>query len=221
MDLKWQVGGDFADVAEFATERVRKAATKTVRDMTTATKEAMRADILAADLGPRLARTVRSEVYPKSGDSLSAAGFVWVKPGKTPQSSGAAKIVQAFEEGARVTPAKRDSLAIPTDAAPPKIGRFATTPRRWEQRTGQKLRVVTRKGKPGLLVADGLRARTGKRGGFTQAGKKATATGATVTVPMFTLVRAVKLPKRLNLQSTVAKATSGFQKRFDANLGLI
>lgn len=221
MDLKWQVGGDFADVAEFATERVRKAATKTIRDMTTATKEAMRADVIAAGLGPRLARTVRSEVYPRNGDSLSAAGFVWVKPGKTADSRGAEKIIRAFEEGARITPTTAGALAIPTEGAPPRIGRFATTPKRWEAKTGQKLRFVPRKGKNPILVADNMRARAGRRGGFAQASKRAVAKGQTATVAMFTLVRAVRVKKRLDLAATVAKTTSGFQARFDENLGIL
>jgi len=40
-------------------------------------KTAWRAQITNAGLGRRLANSIRSQTYPKSGDSLSAAALVW------------------------------------------------------------------------------------------------------------------------------------------------
>ncbi len=42
-------------------------------------KVAWRAQIVGAGLGQRLARTIRSQVYPYSGQSLNAAVVVWTK----------------------------------------------------------------------------------------------------------------------------------------------
>ncbi|GAK46885.1 conserved protein, partial [Tepidicaulis marinus] len=83
------------------------------------------------------------------------------------------------------------------------------TPGGWERRTGQRLRFVYRRRGPSLLVADRMRARTGKRGGFSRASASALRTGrGLVTVPMFILVPQVTLAKRLEVAGAAERWVS-------------
>jgi hypothetical protein len=83
------------------------------------------------------------------------------------------------------------------------------TPGEYEQRTGQRLRLVYRPGKPGLLVADD--ARITKRGLARRKGgrrrKDGILTGAQ-TVPVFLLVPQVSLRKKLDLASGAARVAN-------------
>jgi hypothetical protein len=57
-----------------------------------------------------------------------------------------------------------------------------------------------------LLVVDGLRASTGRRGGFRRASQRAMRTGqGVVTVVMFVLVTQVRLRKRLDVDATARR----------------
>ena len=115
-------------------------------------KTELRTQITNAGLGPRLARTWRSETFPKGQNSIRAAGLVWSKaPG----------IIRVYENGAIIRSKNGFFLAIPTAAA----GRYGDggrkiTPGGWERRTGQRLRFVYRKRGPSLLVADTARLNT-------------------------------------------------------------
>ena len=89
------------------------------------------------------------------------------------------------------------------------LGRQRITPWRWEQRTGMRLRFVYRRNGPSLLVADDARltsrglaaAKGGRRG------RDGILTGAQ-TVPVFLLLRQVKMPKNLDLNGLAREATS-------------
>ena len=67
------------------------------------------------------------------------------------------------------------------------------------------LRFVYRRGRPSLLVAEGLRARNGKRGGFARASARATAAGHVSTVVMFILLPLARIGKRLNVDAMEAR----------------
>lgn len=74
------------------------------------------------------------------------------------------------------------------------------TPGLWEQMHGSRLRFIYRRGAVSLLVADDMRARTGKRGGFAKGSTSALRTGrGLASVPMFILVPQVSLKKRLDV----------------------
>ncbi|MTW18348.1 hypothetical protein GJ689_19280 [Rhodoplanes serenus] len=157
------------------------------RDLTAA----LRADVVGAGLGERLARTWRGRTYPEHGTSMEAAAFVWSK---------ASKLVDAFDRG--VTIRSRDGfwLAIPTSAAGARgIGsggrRVRITPGGWERRTGMRLRFVYRRRGPSLLVADN--ARLNKRGLAAPNRRKS----GQATVVVFLLVPQVRLRKRLNVDA--------------------
>ena len=80
-----------ADLGRIMAEEVRaaeQAVSKGVGEATEGLKTELRTQITNAGLGPRLARTWRSETYPKGQDSITAAGLVWSKaPGHHPRST--------------------------------------------------------------------------------------------------------------------------------------
>jgi hypothetical protein len=168
-----------------------RAVTAAIREATDGLKSELRGQITGAGLGQRLARTWRSELYPKGQPSIGAAGLVWSKaPG----------IIRVYEDGAVIRSTKGLFLAIPTEAAGwYGDGREKITPGGWERRTGLRLRFVYRRGVPSLVVAD-LRARTGKRGGFAAPSATALRTGrGLATVPIFILVPQVRFRKRIDV----------------------
>lgn len=174
-----------------------KAVTDGVRQATDGLKLEFRGQITGAGLGQRLANTWRGQIFPKGGLSINAAGFVWSK---------APDIVRSYAYGAVIRSSKGFFLAIPTAAA----GKYAMgkkiTPGIWEQVHGKRLRFVYRRGAPSLLVADDMRARTGKRGGFADASAKTIKTGrGLVTVPIFILVPQVTIRKRFDIDSAAKK----------------
>ena len=163
-------------------------------------KGRLRADVLSAGLGNRVANTWRGKVFPERGESLTPAAIVY---------SRAAHIKRAFEEGATIRSNSGFWLAIPSDNVPDSLirgtrGRGRLTPGILEQRLGIKLRFVPvfregAKGRFGLLVADKVRRRKGKRGGFAKASARALKKGEAESVVMFILVPQVTLRKRLHI----------------------
>ena len=184
--------GDLGKLMFDEVKAAEKAVTIGITQATDGLKTELRTQVTSAGLGARLARTWRGEVFPKGEDSIRAAGLV---------GSKAPGIIRIYEDGATIRSKNGFFLAIPTAAA----GRYGDggrkiTPGRWERRTGQRLRFVYRRNAASLLVADGMRARSGKRGGFSRASASALRTGrGLVTVPMFILVPQVTVRKRLEV----------------------
>lgn len=185
---------------EYLREELKRgegATTRGVRRAAEGLKNELRSQTIGGGLGPRLARTWRSESYPRGGQSLGAAALVWTK---------APQVLQAFDDGVLIRSTNGKFLAIPTDAAPKRgVGGKRINPSNFPEHSLGRLRFVYRRGAPSLLVVDGLRARTGKRGGFGRAGKRALAKGQTATVVMFVLVPQVRLKKRLDVKRAAEK----------------
>jgi hypothetical protein len=196
------------DLAKGLTEAEGDAArsvTSAMREVTESLKGDLRADVVDAGLGHRLANTWRGKTYPEGGISLEAASFVWSK---------APNLVDAFDRGVTIKSSRGFWLAIPTPAAGVK-GLSATggmkriTPGGWERRTGMRLRFVYRRGRPSLLVADN--ARLSKKGlarpniGRTRAGAQFTRLKGRSTVVVFILVPQVTLQKRLDIPSAAQR----------------
>ena len=171
-----------------------KAATAAVRQAGEGLKAAWRAQILGAGLGTRLAKTIRSQAYPRSGQSLNAAVVVWSK---------APVIVGAHDTGPLIRSRDGFWLAIPTPAAGRSLRGGRITPSEWERRNGLRLRFVYRRSGPSLLVAE---SRLNTKGRAVRSRSK---TGRGVaTVPIFLLVPQVKLAKRLDLERDAMRAHS-------------
>ena len=200
MRLQAALQGDLRQLLAAELKDAERGVTAGVRRATEGLKAELRGQVTGAGLGERLARTWRSEVYPRAGASLAAAGLVWSK---------APKLVSAFATGAIIRSRHGLFLAIPTEAAG-RVGdgRKRITPGGWERRTGLRLHFVYRRGGPSLLVADNVRltgrgraARNeGRRGGVSYT----RLTGRT-TVPIFVLVPQVTLKKRLDVEAAARK----------------
>ena len=85
-----------------------KAVSAAMREAGTDLKSAWRGQITQAGLGRRLANSIRSQTYPKAGESLNAAALVWSK---------APVIVGAHDTGPLIRSKDGFWLAIPTAAA--------------------------------------------------------------------------------------------------------
>lgn len=193
-----------SDLNTIATEILQEAEAAVTRGVFAAGRglgDDWRGQVRAAGLGSRLANTVRQADFPRSGASLRAASLVWTK---------APDILHAFDGGVLIRGKDGLWLAIPLPAAGVTgLGRQRITPWRWEQRTGMRLRFVYRKNGPSLLVADD--ARLNSRGLAAAKGgrrrRDGILTGAQ-TVPLFLLLRQVKMPKKLDLDRLARDATT-------------
>ena len=192
MKLKTEIIGDIVRIMAAETVAGEKAVSAAMRDAGTGLKASWRAQIIGAGLGARLARTIRSEQFPKGRPSPNAAALVW---------SNAPVIVGAHDTGPLIRSKDGFWLAIPTAAAGKSTRGGRITPGEWERRTGLRLRSIYRRSGPSLLVAEG---RLNTRGRAV-ASRSKTGRGLT-TVPIFLLVPQVKLPKRLDLARDAARA---------------
>lgn len=172
------------------------AVTAGVAEITGRIKDELRGQVTGAGLGSKLAKSWQSQLYPKGKKSIDAAGWIFSK---------APKLIRAFNEGALIKSRDGFFLAIPTEAAPKRgVGGKRISPSNFPEYSLGRLRFVYRPGKISLLVVDGLRAGTGKRGGFRKASDTALKSGrGLTTVVMFLLVPQVKLKKRLDYKAVV------------------
>ena len=199
MDIVGDIGAMMA--AEIAAGE--KAVTKAVSEAGTVLKTAWRGQITGAGLGARLSRTIRSELYPKGQPSLNAAALIWSK---------APVIVGAHDTGPLIRLKDGFWLVIPTAAAGKSTRGGRISPGEWERRRGLRLRFIYRRSGPSLLVAEG---RLNSRG-LGVASRSKTGRGLT-TVPIFLLVRQVKLRKRLDLDRAAKTAQDGIPGAIVAN----
>jgi hypothetical protein len=191
---------DLAKGLKSAEGDLARSVTDAMRQATEGMKGDLRADVVDAGLGQRLANTWRGKTYPEAGASIEAASFTWSK---------APNIVDAFDRGVTIRSRNGFWLAIPTAAAG-ATGFTATgtrkriTPGGWERRTGMRLRFIYRRGAPSFLVADN--ARLSKHGlarpniGRNRGGATYTRLTGRSTVIVFVLVPQVTLRKRLDIE---------------------
>lgn len=177
---------DLVKLMEAEVKAGQKAVTSAIRAAGTDVRDQWRSQIISAGLGQRLARTIRSETYPKGRNSLNAASMVW---------SRAPVIVDAHDTGPLIRREQGFYLAIPTAAAGKSRSGKRPTPGEWEARTGLKLIFVYRRPGPSLLIAE---ARMTKHG---RAAVSRSKTGrGLASIPIFLLVPQVSLRKRLDLE---------------------
>jgi hypothetical protein len=192
MKLKLDITPDLVAAMSAEVLAGEKAVTAAMREAGTELKTAWRAQITGAGLGRRLANSIRSQTYPRSGESLAAAALVWSK---------APEIIRAHDTGPLIRSKSGFWLAIPLPAAGKSARGGRITPGEWERRRGLRLQFVYRRTGPSLLVAEG---RLNTKG---QAVVSRSKTGrGKVTAPIFLLVPQVKLPKRLDLARDAERA---------------
>ncbi|MEH7829665.1 DUF6441 family protein [Gemmobacter denitrificans] len=195
------IEGDLAAIATEILQEAEAAVTRGVFASGRGLRDDWRGQVRGAGLGTRLANSVRQADFPRSGTSLRAASLVWTK---------APDILHAFDGGVLIRGKDGLWLAIPLPAAGlTGLGRQRITPWRWEQRTGMRLRFVYRRNGPSLLVTDD--ARLNSRGLAAAKGGRRRRDGVLAgaqTVPVFLLLRQVKMPKKLDLDGLAREATA-------------
>jgi hypothetical protein len=203
MKLNLDISPDLVAVMAAEISAGEKAVSAAMREAGAGLKSAWRGQITGAGLGHRLANSIRSQTYPKVGESLSAAALVW---------SRAPQIISAHDSGLMIRSKSGFWLAIPTAAAGKGPRGRRITPGQWEQRRGLRLRFVYRRNGPSLLVADG---RLNSRG-LGVASRSKTGRGK-ATVPIFLLLPQVKLAKRLDLARDAERAQAAVPGLIVAN----
>ncbi len=176
--------------------------------------------ITAAAVSARLAKAWSSKTYPEGARlSENPTGIVYVKGGR--RSKG---VMTYMTRPGRIQPRSGRILWFPLPAAGPRGWRQGgkwvdNTPKEWERRTGQKLRLVLRRNKAPLLVLD-----EGRLSGAHQlgklAGQRARASGRGVaTVPLFVGLPSVAFGNRFSIDPTVRRAKDRLQKEFLERVG--
>lgn len=200
MKLAAAISGDLRKILAEEIKDAEDAVTAGMRQAADGLKADLRRQVTEVGMGQRLANTWRAELYPKGRNSIKAAGFVFTR---------APTIIRAFDQGAVIKSKHGFWLAIPTPAAGTGARGKRMTPGLWEQMHGARLRFIYRRGAPSLLVAENMRARTGKRGGFTKGSASALRSGrGMTTVVMFILVPQVSLKKRLDVDGVAERWAS-------------
>ena len=198
MRLEAAITGNLHEFMKRQGDAAATAVTAGVRDVALAVKADLRQQVVSAGLGDKMAKTWKTLFYPNGRKSISAAGLVY---------ADMPKVIRAFNDGSLINGKNGNFLAVPTEACPKRgIGGKRISPSTFPEYSLGKLRFVYRPGRVSLLVVDGLRAGTGKRGGFRKASDRALRTGrGLTTVVMFFLVPQVKMRKRLDVDAVRRK----------------
>jgi hypothetical protein len=218
--MRSRAGDDLFDVV-FDSSNLRKrlqkleqgayiTARQTIQEITRDAEKALE-DVTRQGVNGKLWRAWKSEVYPTKGLSANPAGVVF--PNGRDRTKGA---IRAYAEGGAIRGRQGQFLAIPLPAAGVRFtgrGKVPLTPGEWERRTGRRLRLVYRRGKPSLLVADD--AVIGKSGFARAATARRTAQGRGVsTIPIFVLLPQVNVTKRFSIPATLAPFRDQLRSEF-------
>ena len=203
---------DFPDLVKVEAAALDEAAsgvTEAMREATVKLKTALRSQVEEAGMGRRLANTWRGQAYPKSGNSLEPAGYVWSK---------APRIIDAFARGSTIRPVNGAKfLWIPTKNVPRKARGRKMSPDEVDSYFNAEFEIVpSRKRGVYLALIPVISARSTRRPGYRQATKGRLAQGRKQKlVHMFTLVPSVKMPKRFELESAATEAAAYFAARMN------
>lgn len=201
-----------SDVSIAATEAMRGATYKAVRDL--------RRQVTDAGMSQRLANTWRDRVYPEKRRSMTPTGYIW---------SNAPEIIDSFSRGATIVPiAGSRFLAIPTDRVPNARRRMGfdgkvvrggrMTPAEVEHTFNADL--FYKRGKNGNVLAflNLVRAKNG-RGVRRGTAGRARQGRAPEPILMFVLVPAVKMPKLFDLDAAAQTWANNYTAEFARRLG--
>ena len=199
MKLTTTITGSIKAGMEAEMRTISKAVTAGVKEAGRGSKADLRKQVISAGLGMRLSRTWRERTYPNKGHDT--ASLVWSK---------APQIIRTFDEGAVIKSKSGFWLAIPTEQAPKRgVGGKRINPSNFPEHRFGPLRFVYRRGRPSLLVVDGVRVnmcgRVGRRansGAFTKTGRMKQGMATSV---MFIMVPRVRLKKRLDVKREIKR----------------
>ncbi len=199
MRITTSITGSIMAGMEAEMRTISKAVTVGIKEAGRGLKADLRKQVVSAGLGMRLSRTWRERTYPNKGHD--AASLVWSK---------APQIIRTFDEGAVIKSKSGLWLAIPTPSAPKRgVGGKRISPSNFPEHRFGPLRFVYRRGRPSLLVVDGVRinksGRVGRRakgGAFTKTGRMKQGMATSV---MFIMVPQVRLKKRLDVKREIKR----------------
>ncbi len=109
MKLSLSIAPDLVAAMAAEIKAGEKAVSAAMREAGTGLKSAWRGQIGQAGLGRRLSNSIRSQTYPKAGESLNAAALVWSK---------APEIISAHDSGPLIRSKSGFWLAIPLIGRP-------------------------------------------------------------------------------------------------------
>lgn len=198
--------GKLPDVLKAEHDAAAHALTTGTHGAAGALKLRLRQLVIEAFGSQRLANTWRGIAFPAGGKkSLGPADLVFSK---------APHIIEAFSQTTVIRGSSGFWLAIPSpDAMKMRTANRRPTPDEIEKRLGVALHFVYRAGGASLLIANKVRRKTGKRGGFAKASAKALREGNTESVVMFFLVEQVTLRKRFDLDAEYEHAADDMVNR--------
>lgn len=194
MEIKAQISGSLKHIADEEMKTAEAVMKTTLYAFSKSIQANWRGQIRSAKLPQKLANAIQTRHYPEAGTSLRASSLVYSK---------APKITDAFERGHVIRGKAGNWLAIALPAAGRAVDGGRISPDEFKKRTGLDLRLVERRGKHPLLVANGRLSKGKRRGGMAKRkGGRRRQDGilsGEMTIPIFVLVPIVKLTKRLNL----------------------
>lgn len=215
--MAWSTSWDISGLAKGLEEDLAQAVTDGVRTATEALKADVREETAVAfSLSHRLPKAWRSSVFPRSGNSVDASGWVAVK-------NTAANIIQSAAQAMTIYARGGKWLAVPT----PDAGKFGLragrqgagattggrgnreriTPAGFERRTGLTLRFVPDNGRRAFLVADRAQLTRGIVAPYRGRGRGSRLYGpAGQTFVVFVLVRTTQTKKRIDLDAVANRA---------------
>ena len=101
MKLKLDITPDLVAAMAAEVKAGEKAVTAAMREVGTGLKTAWRGQITGAGLGRRLANSIRSQTYPKAGESLNAGALVLNIPMSWSMAAVSMNPKSGFSSGAR------------------------------------------------------------------------------------------------------------------------
>lgn len=200
-DVKVSVNGSLREMMAQRSAQFEEAVTEAVFATGADVKADWRSQV-AAKFGTRLGNTITYRGFPRVQASVNAVAEVF---------SRAPDIIAAHERGALIRANSGVYIAVPTAAAGKGL-----TPGEWQFKFGRKLIFVPPGGRRqnAMLVLEGGRFRKSGRAAVNRRKRRSDGvqTGETV-IPIFILVRQVRLPKRLNLLGQVSSAQAKLAAR--------
>ncbi len=187
--------GDLRKVMATELQTAVQAVSQGVQQATDGLKGELRNQVTNAGLGGKLAQTWRGQIYPRGGQSINAAGYIYSK---------APDIISSFAEGVTIRSKHGRFLAIPTQYVIRQKNR-RISPADFEE-AGIPLRYIPPQGarRVGLLVADNFHVTSKGRARVASATALRTGRGL-ASIIMFVLVPQVSLKKRLDVDGAAQK----------------
>jgi len=191
--------GQFKQAIADIQQPIASAATRAMIQTADLAKAAGRASIAAAGFSSKWQNALRANVFPREKESISVAAQIYHK---IPYS-------EIFETGGTI--AGSPLLWLPIEAnLPIQSGGRRWTPKDFAAKVGP-LRMITRPGKPPLLIAQ-VAARKGKRvrGAFVKQQTK--------SLPVFVGVPLVSIGKKFDVTAAVRGAAERFPALYQQNM---